>query len=65
MTTITNILNAAKSLNANNFASFLDNNKIAYTILDCNILDYNDDYFNIIIDKFDENILFFNGKFQA
>jgi|688.fasta_scaffold1340289_2 hypothetical protein len=65
MTTITNILNAAKSLNANNFASFLDNNKIAYTILDCNIMDYNDDYFNIIIDKFDENILFFNGKFQA
>lgn len=65
MTTITNILNAAKSLNAQNFASFLDNNKIAFTILDCNIMDYNDDYFNIIIDKFDENILFFNGKFQA
>lgn len=64
MTTITNILNAAKSLNAQNFASFLDNNKIAFTILDCNIMDYNDDYFNIIIDKFDENILFFNGKFQ-
>ena len=65
MTTITNILNAAKSLNAQNFASFLDNNKISFTILDCNIMDYNDDYFNIIIDKFDENILFFNGKFQS
>lgn len=64
MTTLTNILNAAKSLNAKNFASFLDNNKIAFTILDCNIMDYNDDYFNIIIDEFDENILFFNGKFQ-
>lgn len=65
MTTITNILNAAKSLNAQNFAKFLDNNKISFTILDCNIMDYNDDYFNIIIDKFDENILFFNGKFQS
>jgi hypothetical protein len=65
MTTITNILNAAKSLNAQNFAKFLDNNKISFTILDCNIMDYNDDYFNIIIDKFDENILFFNGEFQS
>jgi hypothetical protein len=65
MTTITNILNAAKSLNAQNFAKFLDNNKISFTILDCNITDYNDDYFNIIIDKFDENILFFNGEFQS
>lgn len=64
MSTLENIRNAAKSLNAKNFASFLDNNKIEYTILDCNLMDYNDDYFNIIIDKYDENILFFDGKFQ-
>ncbi len=60
------ILNQAKKLDAIKFAEFLEVNKINYSILDCNVLDYNVDYFNVEVEGFDngDSILFFNGKFQ-
>ena len=63
--TIEQILIQASILDAQDFAEFLDKNQINFTILDCNVMDYNDDYFNITLDDFeDENILFYNGEFQ-
>lgn len=61
------ILNQANKLNANEFVNLLEANKIDYSILDCNLMDYNDDYFNVEVNGFDEgdSLLFFNGKFQA
>ena len=63
--TIEQILIQASLLDANQFAKFLDDNKVNWTALDANIMDYNEDYFNITLDDFeDENILFYNGVFQ-
>jgi hypothetical protein len=63
--TIEQILIQASLLDANQFAKFLDDNKVNWTMLDVNIMDYNEDYFNITLDDFDyENILFYNGVFQ-
>jgi hypothetical protein len=63
--TIEQILIQASLLDANQFAKFLDDNKVNYSILDANIMDYNEDYFNITLDDFeDENILFCDGVFQ-
>jgi len=60
------ILNQAEKLNAVKFVEFLEANKIDYSILDCNLMDYNDDYFNVEVDGFDEGdaLLFYDGKFQ-
>jgi len=63
--TIEQILIQASILDAQDFAEFLDKNQINFTILDCNVMDYNDDYFNITLDDFeDESLLFYNGEFQ-
>ena len=64
--TLTEIINVAQILDANRFAKYLDENKISWTPLDMNILDYNDEDFNITLDDYnDENILFIDGKFIA
>jgi len=64
--TLTEIINTAQVLDANKFAKYLDENKINWTMLDCNIMDYNDEYFNITLDDYnDENIFFVDGNFQA
>lgn len=60
------IIETATTLDANKFAKYLDENKIEWTMLDCNIMDYNDDYFNITLDQYDdENIFFVDGEYQA
>lgn len=61
------ILNQANKLNANEFVEFLEANKIDYSILDCNLMDYNDGFFNVDVDGFYEgdSLLFCDGKFQA
>jgi hypothetical protein len=62
--TLQKIIKQAEVLDAAAFAKFLDSNKIAYTILDCNIMDYNEDYFNITLDDYeDANILFSDGEY--
>jgi hypothetical protein len=59
------IIEKAKKLDANQFAEFLDTNKIEWEMLDCNIMDYNDEYFNIILSDYDdEPIEYYNGKLQ-
>jgi hypothetical protein len=63
--TIEQILIQASLVDANQFAKFLDDNKVNYSILDANIMNYNEDYFNITLDDFEgENILFCDGVFQ-
>jgi len=60
------ILNQAHQLKADQFVEFLEANKIDYSILDCNLMDYNDDYFNVEVEGFDEgdSLLFLDGKLQ-
>jgi hypothetical protein len=63
--TIEQILIQASLVDANQFAKFLDDNKVNWTILEANVMNYNDDYFIITLDDFeDENILFYDGVFQ-
>jgi hypothetical protein len=58
------ILENATKLDANNFAKYLDENKINWTVLDCNIMDYNEGYFNINLDDYaDEPFLFVDGQY--
>jgi hypothetical protein len=60
------ILDQASQLDAVNFVRFLESNKIGYGILDCNLMDYNDDYFNVEVDGFErgDSLLFLDGEFQ-
>jgi len=61
---LTEIIETAKTLDANQFAKFLDENKIEWDMLDCNIMDYNDGDFNITLDAYDyANIYFLNGQY--
>jgi hypothetical protein len=61
---LTEIIETAKTLDANQFAKFLDENKIEWDMLDCNIMDYNDGDFNITLDAYDDaNIYFLNGQY--
>lgn len=63
---LTEILETAKTLDAKKFAKFLDENKIDWTMLDCNIMDYNDGDFNITLDAYnDENVYFLDGQYFA
>lgn len=65
---LTEILETAKTLDANQFAKYLDENKIEWEMLDCNIMDYNDGEFLITLDAYrDEShcIEFIDGKYFA
>jgi hypothetical protein len=64
--TLTQIITAAQILDANRFAKYLDQNRINWTPLDMNIMDYNDGDFNITLDDYnDENLCFVDGEFRA
>lgn len=60
------ILEKAEKLNAEEFVQFLDAANIEYCILDCDLLDYNNEYCNIEVAGFcaGESILFCDGKLQ-
>ena len=63
--TTNEIMEQAKVLDAAQFVEYLETNGIDYEILDAdNILDYNDEYLNLVVDGFDEgdSLLFFDGK---
>ena len=63
---LTDILDYAKSkiTDANGFVDFLNQNDIEWTMLDCNIMDYNDGDFNITLDDYDQaNVYFLNGEY--
>lgn len=64
--TTKSILEKAETLNAEQFVQFLDAACIEYCILDCDLLDYNNEYCNIEVKGFDEgeSILFCDGKLQ-
>ena len=63
--TLAQILTEAKNTDANGFAKFLDKNKIQWTMHDCCITDYNEDYFNITLDGFkDHFVSFFAGQYE-
>lgn len=62
--TLTEIIETAKTLDANKFAKYLDENKIEWEMLDCNIMDYNDGDFNIALSAYnDENVYFLDGQY--
>ena len=64
--TLTEIIETAKTLDANKFAKYLDENKIEWEMLDCNIMDYNDGDFNIALSAYnDENVYFLDGQYFA
>jgi hypothetical protein len=59
------IMEQAKVLDATNFVEYLETNGIEYEILDAdNLLNYNEEYLNLVVDGFDEgdSLLFFDGK---
>lgn len=60
------ILEKAEKLNAEEFVQFLDAAQIDYCILDCDLLDYNNEYCNIevYVAGEEESVLFLDGKLQ-
>ena len=63
--TLDQILAKARTSDAVEFDKFLTENKINNTWLDVCITDYNQDYFIITLDDYaDQDITFYNGKFE-
>ena len=66
--TLNQILEQAKTLTANSFDKFLNENRIDYDILDSdNIMDYNEGYLNIMFsgDDCEESFLFIDGVLDS
>lgn len=62
---LSQITEFAKTHDAKQFAKFLDENKLGWTMQDCNIMNYNDGDFYITLDDYDdEYVLFLEGEFQ-
>lgn len=63
--TLDQIIAKAKVSDAVQFEKFLEENSISNTWLDVCITDYNEDYFNITLDDYDDfDIVFFNGVYE-
>jgi hypothetical protein len=63
--TLAQILKKAKNTDAIGFVQFLDKNKIQWTMHDCAITNYNEEYFNITLDGFDDHFVsFFAGQYE-
>lgn len=59
------ILTLAQKLTAATFVQVLEDLNIQYDVLDCNLMDYNEDQFNVVIRAEDGSctILFTDGKY--
>jgi hypothetical protein len=57
---------AEKGYDAKAIVELLESNNIGYEVLEADVMDVNNDYFNIIIDGMEEgvSVLFYNGKYQ-
>ena len=63
--TLNQILTKARTSDAIEFEQFLTQNKINNTWLDVCITDYNQEYFNITLDDYDDyNIIFCDGIYE-
>ena len=63
--TLNRIIKTADSMSASTFIKWLDAQKINWTMLDADLMNYDNDYFNITLDDFQqENIMFYDGVFQ-
>lgn len=59
------ILTLAQKLTAVTFVQVLEDLNIQYDVLDCNLMDYNEDFFNVVIEAEDGpcTILFTDGRY--
>lgn len=62
MITTTQVLDQAKQMDAVTFEEWMDKNNVGYEWLDVTLTDYNDGYYNILLDD-GINICFIDGKF--
>jgi hypothetical protein len=63
--TLDQIITKAKVSDAVQFEKFLEDNSISNTWMDVCITDYNESYFNITLDDYDDfDIAFFNGVYE-
>jgi hypothetical protein len=63
--TLDQIITQAENVDAIDFAKFLEVNNINNTWLDVCLTNYNDDYFNITLDDYEDfNIIFVDGIYE-
>jgi len=62
MITTTQVLDQAKQMDAVSFEKWMDKNNVGYDWLDVTLTDYNDGYYNILLDD-GTNICFIDGEF--
>ena len=58
------ILAKAEISDAVQFEQFLTDNNISNTWLDVCLTDYNQEYFNIVLDDYDHDVIFYNGVYE-
>ena len=62
MITTTQVLDQAKQMDAVSFEKWMDKNNVGYEWLDVTLTDYNDGYYNILLDD-GTNVCFIDGEF--
>ena len=62
MITTTQVLDQAKQMDAVTFEEWMDKNNVGYEWLDVTLTDYNDGYYNILLDD-GTNVCFIDGEF--
>jgi hypothetical protein len=64
MKTINEIKEFAQANDAVAFEKWCDENKIYISWLDVNLMDYNEDYYNVYLPNYAVNVLYYNGKLE-
>ena len=62
MITTTQVLDQAKQMDAVSFEKWMDKNNVGYEWLDVTLTNYNDGYYNILLDD-GTNVCFIDGEF--
>lgn len=64
MRTINEIKEFAQANDATAFEKWCDENKIYISWLDVNIMDYNEDYYNVVLREYGVEVMYYNGKLE-
>lgn len=62
--TVNEVKEFAMSNDANGFEQYCTENNIDVSWLDVNIMDYNEDYYNVVLREYGVEVMYYNGKLE-
>lgn len=62
--TVNEVKEFAMNNDANGFEQYCTENNIDVSWLDVNIMDYNEDYYNVVLREYGVEVMYYNGKLE-